>query len=79
MTEILAGSYFKDVLTVEGREKTPLRANQGILISSNGMLIKVEERRLEHWQPPCAALPGALRSQWSGGLGDLWVTEVPCS
>lgn len=30
--------------------------NQRILISSNGMLIKVEEHRLEHREPPCAAL-----------------------
>lgn len=30
--------------------------NQGILISSNSMLIKIEEHRLEHREPPCAAL-----------------------
>lgn len=49
MREIPAGSYSKDVLTGEGWEGSPLGVNQGILISSDGMLIKVEEL-------PCAAL-----------------------
>lgn len=56
MREIPAVSYFKDVLTGESRERSPLGVNQGILISSNGMLIKVEEQKLEHREPPCAAL-----------------------
>lgn len=56
MREIPAGSYFKDVLTGEGRERSPLGVNQGILISSNGMVIKVEEHKLEHREPPYSAL-----------------------
>lgn len=70
MREIPAGSYFKDVLTGEGREKSPLGVNQGILISSNGMLIKVGEQKLEHREPPCAALlqgPEALVVPRAGG------------
>lgn len=48
---ILVGSYFKDVHAREGRERTPLGVNQGVLISSSGTIMKVEERRLEPTQP----------------------------
>lgn len=71
---ILVGSYFKDVHTGEGRERTPLGVNQGILISSNGMIIKVEECRLECTQPLCAvsavgAAPAPRQRWWSSAHG----------
>lgn len=79
MREIPAGSYFKDVLTGEGRERSPLGVNQGILISSNGMLIKVEEHKLEHREPPYAALLRGPETSMVCRAGDLWGTEIPCS
>lgn len=78
MAVILVGSYFKDVHTREGRERTSLWGNQGVLISSSSTIMKVEERRLEPTQPLHAGLlprgsasgPGLAGAGLGGPAGD---------